>query len=111
MLRVHHRLVHLDRSHVLSVHTVTLQVSLPSRNVNYVMREPTALLQVCIISHIIVCYLIGLVVLLLTSHSFALSSSSNVLIMRQYKTVTKVIARSEERRVGKECRSRLSPYH
>ena len=27
------------------------------------------------------------------------------------KILTKVIPRSEERRVGKECRSRWSPYH
>ena len=27
------------------------------------------------------------------------------------KTLTTVIERSEERRVGKECRSRWSPYH
>src|SRR2546421_8448035 len=28
-----------------------------------------------------------------------------------YKSVNDLIARSEERRVGKECRSRWSPYH
>src|SRR2546429_5362635 len=28
-----------------------------------------------------------------------------------YATQTRVIIRSEERRVGKECRSRWSPYH
>ena len=27
------------------------------------------------------------------------------------ETVDRIIARSEERRVGKECRSRWSPYH
>ena len=35
--------------------------------------------------------------------------------IKQYKAVTitlnEKIARSEERRVGKECRSRWSPYH
>src|SRR5574340_1243604 len=29
----------------------------------------------------------------------------------QLKASTAIIARSEERRVGKECRSRWSPYH
>ena len=28
-----------------------------------------------------------------------------------YKNSLKVLSRSEERRVGKECRSRWSPYH
>ena len=28
-----------------------------------------------------------------------------------YKEITKNMPRSEERRVGKECRSRWSPYH
>src|SRR2546430_9147256 len=28
-----------------------------------------------------------------------------------YKKASKVVIRSEERRVGKECRSRWSPYH
>ena len=31
--------------------------------------------------------------------------------MPSVKTVLKRISRSEERRVGKECRSRWSPYH
>ena len=30
---------------------------------------------------------------------------------RDIKEGTKIIDRSEERRVGKECRSRWSPYH
>ena len=30
---------------------------------------------------------------------------------RAGKTIDKVFIRSEERRVGKECRSRWSPYH
>ena len=29
----------------------------------------------------------------------------------RYKSITDVLTRSEERRVGKECRSRWSPYH
>ena len=29
----------------------------------------------------------------------------------QYLEVARVVLRSEERRVGKECRSRWSPYH
>ena len=28
-----------------------------------------------------------------------------------YKVNSKIVKRSEERRVGKECRSRWSPYH
>ena len=32
-------------------------------------------------------------------------------ILLEEKDIKKVIARSEERRVGKECRSRWSPYH
>ena len=31
--------------------------------------------------------------------------------MRIYKRVIDLVCRSEERRVGKECRSRWSPYH
>ena len=52
----------------------------------------------------------------------AISKDPNILMQRdtvvetevvvQEKTVTeKLIVRSEERRVGKECRSRWSPYH
>ena len=33
------------------------------------------------------------------------------LIAAVYVVLTLVFARSEERRVGKECRSRWSPYH
>ena len=29
----------------------------------------------------------------------------------EYETAGELLARSEERRVGKECRSRWSPYH
>ena len=32
-------------------------------------------------------------------------------ILDKYKIENEVIVRSEERRVGKECRSRWSPYH
>src|SRR5438093_9577450 len=32
-------------------------------------------------------------------------------IQRQIRQRTQMLARSEERRVGKECRSRWSPYH
>ena len=32
-------------------------------------------------------------------------------LMRQYGRKILLIYRSEERRVGKECRSRWSPYH
>src|SRR3712207_8659814 len=33
------------------------------------------------------------------------------LVVRTIKTLTSTRIRSEERRVGKECRSRWSPYH
>ena len=41
---------------------------------------------------------------------FRKSQSGNYLTIEQRKRRT-VPARSEERRVGKECRSRWSPYH
>ena len=31
--------------------------------------------------------------------------------LRELKEETSIVSRSEERRVGKECRSRWSPYH
>ena len=31
--------------------------------------------------------------------------------MEKYKRIFVIVLRSEERRVGKECRSRWSPYH
>ena len=34
-----------------------------------------------------------------------------ILFLEQYKDFLVIILRSEERRVGKECRSRWSPYH
>ena len=37
--------------------------------------------------------------------------SSQIAIHTLYGGVVPEIARSEERRVGKECRSRWSPYH
>ena len=44
------------------------------------------------LTHHSICYLIGLVVLLLTSSSYVLSSISSVPIFYKYKTVAKVIA-------------------
>ena len=32
-------------------------------------------------------------------------------VRRHYQDIEKQLNRSEERRVGKECRSRWSPYH
>jgi len=32
-------------------------------------------------------------------------------VAAQHATLDRIVARSEERRVGKECRSRWSPYH
>ena len=37
--------------------------------------------------------------------------AARIAMTRYIKRGGKVIARSEERRVGKECRSRWSPYH
>ena len=36
---------------------------------------------------------------------------SQYLGARMHKNMVQVVGRSEERRVGKECRSRWSPYH
>jgi len=38
-------------------------------------------------------------------------AAEGVIRFAQLATSTKRLARSEERRVGKECRSRWSPYH
>ena len=55
---------------------------------------------------------------LCTAMVVALAGCSNVsdnnttdIIQVSSETVTTTEARSEERRVGKECRSRWSPYH
>src|SRR3712207_8616295 len=52
----------------------------------------------------------------LRRRSMALDSATKQQIMTEYATVDKdtgspEVQRSEERRVGKECRSRWSPYH
>ena len=49
----------------------------------------------------IVCYALGGVVL----------ACAAVQLIRYFTFERKVFQRSEERRVGKECRSRWSPYH
>ena len=41
---------------------------------------------------------------------FKITSSSTAPLVSEYPRVLEVV-RSEERRVGKECRSRWSPYH
>src|SRR5260221_14192990 len=38
-------------------------------------------------------------------------SNTNVTTLTAYKAESTTVHRSEERRVGKECRSRWSPYH
>ena len=43
--------------------------------------------------------------------SFDIFLPVNELIWKIKKMLVKSISRSEERRVGKECRSRWSPYH
>src|SRR3712207_9411436 len=42
---------------------------------------------------------------------YAIAVQSFILIKSFLKRVLRKITRSEERRVGKECRSRWSPYH
>ena len=45
------------------------------------------------------------------SNQFVTSDALNLLV-KQYKKINNYAkTRSEERRVGKECRSRWSPYH
>ena len=39
------------------------------------------------------------------------SGSGKTTVLRVLMTLEKINGRSEERRVGKECRSRWSPYH
>ena len=47
------------------------------------------------------------------AHSFVLNSALQFLfsVQRELRNVSSRKHRSEERRVGKECRSRWSPYH
>ena len=40
---------------------------------------------------------------------FKLESAGGILLL--FSAVIAILLRSEERRVGKECRSRWSPYH
>ena len=51
-------------------------------------------------------YVIGLVILIVLV--LAASAAASVIRDIDYK---RQVSRSEERRVGKECRSRWSPYH
>ena len=44
-----------------------------------------------------------------TGHFY--TTSKNKKTMPEKMSITKFTTRSEERRVGKECRSRWSPYH
>ena len=44
-------------------------------------------------------------------HFFPIICTTAEFGIRRIKTKTKILIRSEERRVGKECRSRWSPYH
>ena len=47
-------------------------------------------------------------------HMFSIKLNSPVLLRKQLPVIAKALRvdeRSEERRVGKECRSRWSPYH
>ena len=48
----------------------------------------------------------------LFSPGFDFSNKKNTVNDKEkLEAITKIISRSEERRVGKECRSRWSPYH
>ena len=53
--------------------------------------------------------IINLIVLYLGLRKFLIGPVTNV--MEQRKQMIEGQIRSEERRVGKECRSRWSPYH
>ena len=53
---------------------------------------------------IVLIYLIRLFVLQITTDDYKKNADSNAFL-------NKIQYRSEERRVGKECRSRWSPYH
>src|SRR2546427_12975212 len=46
-----------------------------------------------------------------SSSSWAIAAISRALSASELKNCAPMIVRSEERRVGKECRSRWSPYH
>ena len=54
----------------------------------------------------------GLAVDILAEKSEKAAAAINARILEQRKVIDRVNSdRSEERRVGKECRSRWSPYH
>ena len=44
-------------------------------------------------------------------NNYSIRENVNIGEVRVADEVVAIIARSEERRVGKECRSRWSPYH
>ena len=48
---------------------------------------------------------------ILCSTLIGCSSNKQTTVDKQASPTPKVLVRSEERRVGKECRSRWSPYH
>ena len=49
--------------------------------------------------------------LIVDSTNFKVSAAGNVTITGTFESKSDESRRSEERRVGKECRSRWSPYH
>ena len=51
--------------------------------------------------------LFGLLVMIISMLAVQMSAFAS----NTYENSTQIKARSEERRVGKECRSRWSPYH
>ena len=55
--------------------------------------------------------IINLIVLYLGLRKFLIGPVTNVMEQRKQMIEGQIADRSEERRVGKECRSRWSPYH
>src|ERR1043166_91607 len=56
-------------------------------------------------------YAISLAVAGFAPEDMTITAEQNTLTVEGRKTVKETQQRSEERRVGKECRSRWSPYH
>ena len=73
------------------------------QQVGYLMSRATS--DVNIIQAIFSSYIISL------TGSFITLCLSMAILFNLNTRVTLIIMRSEERRVGKECRSRWSPYH
>ena len=55
--------------------------------------------------------ILSLSALLMTTAAYAAPEAQKIAVVDIQKVVAASSQRSEERRVGKECRSRWSPYH